>query len=309
MARIALSQAVDEYLSWLELDRHAAEGTVAEYRRDLEAFIAFADGNAAVPSIARLDRDVLRAYQRHVARARTGPQGSKRPLAVSTRVRRLVALRSFLRFCAREEWLPGDLGGTIDVPRLPERLPKPLDAGDRDQLLEVLPAETLEELRDRALILFLLSTGCRISEALRLDAEDWNPRRMRVIGKGDRERTVTVTDKAREAVEAYLAACDDPSPALFISFHPKDRGRRENRLTADGARHVCREVARRLGIPAFRPHQLRHTLGTLLQEAMGDARLTAETLGHRGLASVSGYTKITDARRREAYEELQRRGL
>lgn len=80
---------------------------------------------------------------------RTGPKGSKRPLAVSTRARRLVALRSFLRFCAREEWLPGDLGATIDVPRLPDRLPKPLDADDRDQLLEVLPAETLEELRDQ----------------------------------------------------------------------------------------------------------------------------------------------------------------
>lgn len=54
---------------------------------------------------------------------------------------------------------------------------------------------------------------------------------------------------------------------------------------------------------------LRHTLGTFLQETMGDARLTAETLGHRGLASVSGYTKITDSRRREAYEEMQQRGL
>ncbi len=55
-----------------------------------------------------------------------------------------------------------------------------------------------------------------------------------------------------------------------------------------------------LGSLPFHPHQLRHTLGTLLQETMGDARLTAETLGHRGLGSVSGYTKITDQRRREA---------
>lgn len=89
--------------------------------------------------------------------------------------------------------------------------------------------------------------------------------RARVIGKGDRERTVTVTERARQAVEAYLAARDDPSPALFISFHPRARGARENRLTADAARHVCRELALRLGIPPFRPHQLRHTLGTWMQ--------------------------------------------
>jgi site-specific recombinase XerC len=131
----------------------------------------------------------------------------------------------------------GDLGATIDVPRLPERLPKPLDAGDRDQLLE-LPAETLEELRDRALILFLLSTGCRISEALRLDVEDWDPRRIGVIDKGDRERTVTVTEKARQAVEEYLAARDDPSPALFIGFQPATRGTRETRSRRTG-RATC----------------------------------------------------------------------
>ena len=101
----------------------------------------------------------------------------------------------------------------------------------------------------------------------------------------------------------------DHSPALFIGFQPASKTASSNRLTIAGAQHVCRQLARRLGIPAFHPHQLRHTLGTLLQETMGDARLTAETLGHRGLASVSGYTKITDQRRREAYEQMQRRGL
>ena len=69
--------------------------------------------------------------------------------------------------------------------------------------------------------------------------------------------------------------------------------------------HALRDRGHRLILSEAGPH----TLGTLLQETMGDARLTAETLGHRGLASVSGYTKITDQRRREAYEQMQRRGL
>lgn len=132
---------------------------------------------------------------------------------------------------------------------------------------------------------------------------------MRVIGKGDRERTVFITEKALQAMEQYLSARTDPSPALFIGFQPARRNSPGNRLTVQGANHVCRQLALRLGIPPFHPHRLRHTLGTFLQETMGDARLTAETLGHRGLASVSGYTKITDARRREAYEQMQRRGL
>jgi site-specific recombinase XerD len=304
-----LSQAIDEYLAWLELDRHASPRTVEEYRGDLRRFSNFAGDDAGIPDIAELGRDILRGYQRHLARARTGPKSARRPLAIATRSRRLVALRSFLRFAAREEWLPGDLGTTIDVPKVPERLPKPLEADHRDQLLEALPSDTLPNKRDRALILLLLSTGARISEILRLDIKDWKPDRMWVVGKGDRERVVQVTEKARAAVEDYLDTRDDHSPALFIGFQPANKDASSNRLTVAGAHHVCRQLAQRLGIPPFHPHQLRHTLGTLLQESIGDARLTAETLGHRGLGSVSGYTKITDQRRREAYEEMQRRGL
>jgi site-specific recombinase XerD len=310
-AGIPLSQAISEYLGWLELDRAAARRTVAEYRSDLARFAAFAGGDdgAAGIDVDQVDRGLVRGYQRHLARLKTGPKGSRRPLAVSTRARRLVSLRSFLHFAAREQWLPGDLAVAIDVPRLPERLPKPLADQDRDVLLEALPAGTLAQKRDRAFILFLLSTGARIAEALRLDRGDWKPDAMTVIGKGDRERAVFITEKAREAMAQYLGARQDPSPALFIGLQPARKNSAGNRLTVQGAHHICRQLALRLGIPPFHPHQLRHTLGTFLQETMGDARLTAETLGHRGLASVSGYTKITGARRREAYEQMQQRGL
>jgi len=308
-AGIPLSQAITEYLGWLELDRRGSPRTVAEYRADLARFAVFAGGDDGLPGLAGLDRDLLRAYQRHLARLETGPRGSRRQLAVSTRARRLVALRSFLRFAAREEWLSGSLGQAIDVPKLPERLPKPLDDHARDLLLDALPAETLQQKRDRAFVLFLLSTGARIAEALRLDRRNWQPDRMTVIGKGDRERTVVITEKARQAMQQYLEARTDPSPALFTGFQPAKKNSAGNRLTVQGANHICHQLALRLGIPQFHPHRLRHTLGTFLQETMGDARLTAETLGHRGLASVSGYTKITDARRREAYEQMQERGL
>ena len=123
-----------------------------------------------------------------------------------------------------------------------------------------------------------------------------------MIGKGDRERLVQVTDKARAAVDDHLHGRTDHSPALFISFQPASKNTTSKRLTIAGAQHLCRQLAHRLGIPTFHPHQLRHTL---LQETTGDARPTAETLGHRGLASVAGYTKITDQRRREAYEQMQ----
>jgi site-specific recombinase XerD len=82
-----------------------------------------------------------------------------------------------------------------------------------------------------------------------------------------------------------------------------------NRLTPTGARYICRQVARQLGIPAFHPHRLCQTLGTLVQEQLGDARLTPDTLGHAGLGTVAGYTKITAARRQALKDRLERAGL
>ena len=181
---------------------------------------------------------MIRSYQRSVARLKA-EIGQPRRLAPATRKRRLVSLRSFLRFAAREEWLRGDLGGTIDLPKLAERLPKPLEDAARTKLHRALGGTTVEAKRDRALILLLLSSGARISEVLRLDRDDWAMDRVTVRGKGDRERVLMITDKARDAVDDYLAARDDPSPALFISFQPKVRGKRENRLSDDGARHIC----------------------------------------------------------------------
>ena len=302
-AALHLDQAVDEYLAWLELDRHRSPRTVTEYRADLRRFLAFAAA-AGVTHTAVVDRDLVRAYQRRVSSQRHSP---------ATRQRRLVALRSFLRFAALEEWTARDLALAIDLPKLPERLPKPLEDVERERLVEELPAATPAEQRDRALVLLLLSTGARISEILRLDRRDWARERLTVLGKGDKERVVTVTARARDAVDEYLAARTDPSPALFIAFHPAARSdaqaRRANRLTPRGARYVCTQIAHRLGISDLHPHRLRHTFGTLVQEQLGDARLTAETLGHVGLGSVAGYTKITAARRQAVKASIEDAGL
>jgi site-specific recombinase XerD len=215
---LSLAAAVDEYLGWLELDRHASPHTVAAYGAT----------SAASSSSPRTtgSRRSRRSTATCSAPTSAPSAGARRTLAPSSRQRHLVSLRSLLRFAAREEWLPGDLGSTIDLPRLPERLPKPLDEADRLTLTEALGGDSLVERRDRALILFLLSTGCRIFEALGLDRQDWGRDRVVVRGKGDRERSVLMTENARQAMDAYLAARRDSSPALFVGLQPASCSRR-----------------------------------------------------------------------------------
>ena len=214
---LPLAQAVTEFLQWLELDRHASLTTVTAYTGDLGRFQAFCARYARGPvEVAAVDRDLLRAFQRIVARATRTVGSGRQPLAAGTRRRRLIALRTFLRFCRREEWLHQDLASGIDLPRLPERLPKPLEDAARERLVASLTASSLPEKRDRALLLLLLSTGARISELLRLDRADWARERLVLRGKGDRERPALVT-RASPARRRHLPAC--PRRSLTGPLH------------------------------------------------------------------------------------------
>ena len=303
-ASVPLAQAVAEFLDWQALDRGRSPNTVRAYRQDLAMFLTYCAA-VDVRTLAGVDRVLLRSYQSQLAR------GSATGVVVSaaTRHRRLVALRSFLKFCAREEWSPGDLGVTIDLPKLPRRLPKPLSSAELDRV--TAPAGDGVELdvaalRDRALVALLVSTGCRISEALALDRADWNTAAVIVRGKGDVERSVVVTERARHEVNTYLAAREDHGAALFVSYSP---GRAGRRLSVRGAEAVCDRLGVRHQVSKLHPHRFRHTAGTIVQEELGDPRLTADYLGHHGLGSVAGYTEVSRGRRAEAGDALTRRGM
>jgi len=169
---IPLTQAVEEFLDWQALDKSRGPNTVRAYHQDLTIFLTYCAA-VDVAMLSQVDRVLLRSYQSNLARR----SDCGVVLSAPTRHRRLVALRSFLKFCAREEWSPGDLGVTIDLPKLPRRLPKPLDAGELERMTaDPAAGDELDAagLRDRALVAFLISTGCRISEALGLDRVDSN---------------------------------------------------------------------------------------------------------------------------------------
>lgn len=273
------------------------------YKQDLFRFLTYCAA-VDVTTLTQVDRELLRAYQSDLAR---GPERAT-VLSAPTRHCRLVALRSFLKFCSREQWSPGDLGVTVELPKLPRRLPEPLDDAElRRMTQDTAHGVKLDAagLRDRALVAFLISTGCRISEALGLDRVDWSSHRVIVRGKGDVERSVVITARARAEVNAYLKARTDDGPALFVSF---STGRAGRRLSVRGAEAVCVRLGAVNQITKLHPHRFRHTAGTIVQEELGDPRLTADYLGHHGLGSVAGYTEVSRTRRAEAGDALTRRG-
>jgi site-specific recombinase XerD len=247
-----------------------------------------------------LRHDDLRAYQRHLAGRLKSP---------ASRARALVAIRSWLRWIAKEGLIDRDLSNGITLPKLEQRLPKPIDPDELTRLLGALPRMTPHEKRDRALVQFLISTGCRISEALALDRTDFPQSGIRLVvtGKGSKQRSVYLTTDAREALEEYLSTREDACMALFVNYDRSAADDRARRLTSAGARFVVRKLRVQLGAWSFKsPHVARHTAATtLLQVTGGDVRLVQEVLGHANLNTLQGYTKIVDSRKQDAYRRYQ----
>ena len=306
-----LPDQVQQFLDWLRIQRNRPLTTVRAYRQDLAKFVAFLRRHPLAEDFtAAVDRALLRRYQVELAEVLPNPR---------TRARALVALRQFLSYAYDEGWSEAELSRQVSVPRYVVGDPHPVATQTVPRLLAALPTATLRDLRDRALINLLVSTGCRIAEACALNRGDVRRDGFRVLGKGGKHRTVYLTAGAHDSVQDYLRLRGpDPAPALFISVArpdiPGGRALPHNRLTTDGARHALRALRHRFSAdPALfaliddlrTPHAARHTAATTLLEATdGDVRLVQEVLGHATLETLRVYTEITDKRKRAAYERL-----
>lgn len=310
---LPLPPDIEQYLSWLAIEKNRPATTVRSYRSQLAKFAVFArefvpEGAPVAPAV---DRDLLHAYQVRLAALLPHPR---------SRAHALVALRRFLAYAYDEGWTSKEFSRQVTIPRYVVGDPHPVPSDLVPELLDLLPCTSLKEARDRALVYFLLSSGCRIAEACSLNKHDVKEGGFRVLGKGGKYRTVYCTRDAMEAIDAYLLMRGpDASPALFINVSPQGRSRhavhQDNRLTTDGARRALTAMKSALATTprAARildllksPHAARHTAATTLLEATnGDVRLVQEVLGHATLETLKVYTEITDARKRDAYRKLE----
>ncbi len=291
--------ALARFVAHLEA-RNVSPRTVVEYRRHVTEFLAFLQQRGeAWESPAR---PTIRAYLAGLA---------DRHLAASSVGGRLAAIRSLYRRATRDGRVAGDPLAGVRSPRRPGRLPRVLTV---DQAAELVTAPTgrvrggeLGEAlarRDAALLELLYATGMRISElaGLTLGRLELERGRLRVIGKGNKERELLFGSHARSAIQGYLhggrpllAARGTPGDALFLNAAGGPLGAR-------GARLVVDRWARRSGAPArTSPHTLRHSFATHLLEGGADLRSVQELLGHANLATTQIYTHLSDAALRSTY--------
>ena len=278
---------IELFVRHLALERRLSPRTVDAYRQDLLAVSEFLGRGGS--DLRSATYPLLRRWLAHL-----GTRGYAR----STIARRAAAVRTFYRFAVRRGLVERNPATLLASPKLAARLPSVLKPGEADGLVEAPSDDDPWSVRDRALLELLYGCGLRVSEACDLDAPeiDLDRGRVRVRGKGGREREVPLGEEASDALRVYLAEARALAPkggdprALF-------RNRRGRRLSPRDARAVVEKYRQTvLSGRKVSPHTLRHSFATHLMEGGADIRAVQELLGHASLASTQRYTHVSRGR-------------
>ena len=298
-----LQRTVDDYVDHLVRDRDLSAHTVRAYRGDLVDLFAHLHRLGAQD----LSGLTVRSLRSWLANQQT------RGRARGTLQRRTAAVRVFGRWALQTGRLEQDPAAALRSPKRVRSLPPTLESGDAAAML----AEALKvaaegggpsAARDVAILELLYATGIRVSELCGLDLGDLDQDRqtVRVLGKGNKQRTVPYGAPAARALASWLAArgalaLPEAGAAVFVG----DRG---NRIDQRVVRRIVHRALRVVdGAPDLGPHGLRHAMATHLLEGGADLRSVQELLGHASLATTQIYTHVSDARLRAAFQQAHPR--
>jgi len=289
-ARGVLRAAIERFLCRLADERRASPHTVAAYRRDLlqlEAFVAERRPGARGPG--DLDLLLLRGFLGQLARTHA-------PASIA---RKIAAVRGLLRDCERRGEITANPAEQLALPKMRRPLPTFLNVDAAAEVVTAPRGDDAEGARDRALLETLYGSGLRVSELAGLDLESIDlgaEARVRVLGKGNKERMVPLGSHAVAALVAWLArrgelARPDAAPADRRALFLSRRGRRL------GVRQIQERVHRYGALGAGRaelhPHALRHTFATHLLDGGADLRAIQKLLGHASLSTTQRYTHVS----------------
>ena len=298
-----LRAALEAFARYLSAERAVSPHTLRGYLGDVRSLLSHASAEGAI-RVADLELGTFRRW--------LGDQ-SQAGAARATLARRSASVRVFTAWALAEELIVADPALRLTAPKREQALPGVLQAAQVTRLLATLDDAAAEgaplSLRNRAIVELLYATGVRVGELAGLDIDDLDPdrRTLRVIGKGNKERTVPYGVPAALAVDDWLRrgrpllAKGSSGPALFL-------GARGGRVDQRQVRAMVHDLFAGLGdTSASGPHALRHSAATHLLDGGADLRAVQEILGHSSLATTQIYTHVSVDRLRQSYQQAHPR--
>ena len=294
-----MNELIEEFLSYLSVERGLAKNTLEAYKRDLARFFDYLKSRR-IASISNVTRQEITSFML---------AEKDRGLSSNSISRELACFKSFFKFLVRENKIKEDVTSVIESPKLWKRLPDTLNIDEVEMLLKAPNVRDLMGARDRASLELMYATGMRVSELINLKMDDLNMEIgfVKCFGKGGKERIVPFGKKAKESVERYLEKArasflkKKVSNFLFLTRLGKPMSRQTFWKT-------IKKYAREAGIKKkIAPHSLRHSFATHILERGADLRIVQEMLGHSDISTTQIYTHVSKDRLKSIHHKFHPR--
>ena len=295
-----IEDLIKEYLDYLEIEKNRSASTRENYKRYLDRFIK----ETGVKDVNDITEDKIRAFRVTLARDEAN-------LKKRTQAYYIIALRNLLKYLTVHDYKVVS-PDKIELPKVPTRQIDIIPYDDLERLLSSPKGNSLQALRDRAILETLFSTGLRVSELCRLDRfMNIDTGELSIRGKGEKLRVVFLSDRAKKTIKEYLKKRADAEEAMFISLSHAKSPKVLGRIIPRTVERLVSKYARAAGITGkVTPHQLRHQFATDLLSNGADLRSVQELLGHSSITTTQIYTHVTNRELREVHKAFhgKRRG-
>ncbi len=285
--QIALS-----YRTYIRLEKQLRPNTVESYMRDLEQFLNFILHMYDVPP-HKVEQQMIEHYLHWLY---------ERGREKSSQARYLSGIKSFFNYMLLEEMIDSSPAELVEAPKAGRQLPNTLSTEEIDRMIGMIDQSTTKGLRDRAILELLYSCGLRVTELcdLRLGDLFFGEGYIRIIGKGDKQRLVPISNIARDRIQLYLESCHDKrnkEETLFLN----NRGKRLTRVMIFT---IIKQAALRARIDkSISPHTFRHSFATHLLQGGANIRQVQELLGHENILTTEIYTHLDSKQMGEKMEK------
>lgn len=297
-----LSKVKTDFLEYLEIEQNRSQKTIANYDHYLTRLIDYA-GEIQVTEVTP---ELIRKWRLWLNRLGTNTSDE---LQKTTQNYHLIALRSFLKYCAKRD-IPALSADKIELARTTRKQVTFLTTEEVERLFAACNISNIIGLRDRAILELLFSSGLRVSELVGLDRDHINLKRREftVRGKGQKDRPIFISPDAAEWLSKYLLQRQDNVKPLFVRYSGQkkiDTSGNFHRLTARSVQRMVAKTALLAGITKHvSPHTLRHSFATDLLMNGADIRSVQSMLGHSNISTTQIYTHVTDPHLKSIHEKF-----
>ncbi len=273
---------LEEYLFLLEKIKNYSSNTIKSYKNDITQYLRHVNEIGEFTEFLRIC--------------------NQKKFAKTTINRKITSIKTFLKWCVEKDYLKSTSLKKATNLKLDKKLPTVLTTSYINNLLDNMPTSSFKDLRDKAILELMYSSGLRVSEVVNLKIEDVKENKsIKVLGKGNKERVLPITKRAYDAINTYKLNArqevqnEKSKDSLFLGVR--------------GSSLLDREVRRIVKLRAGTfPHSLRHTFATHLLEGGADLRIVQELLGHNDPSTTQIYTHVSKKQLKKKYQQSHPRG-